>query len=268
MGFTILMTYFRTSRFCTFVLILKKNGKKIKITEKKSNQSRKIIFFQTPGKFNMEDLFDIYDIVPIEGKGLGCIAMQEIKIGTLILKEKPQCVANQELAENEEGGYLSFGYLTSIANAFFAMSRSDQENFLKLDSSKFNNKILRDEVSPLTKMYLELKEFADSLNYSRVRDRAISNNDSEIRYNKMDELYKEMLVGTLCVYQSNTFKELANGQEIRDGGVGLKFSKFNHSCQPNAEAHLNQDGEIELRAISKIKVCFQFFFCWCHKTGR
>ena len=77
----------------------------------------------------MEDLFDIYDIVPIEGKGLGCIAMQEIKIGTLILKEKPQCVANQELAENEEGGYLSFGYLTSIANAYFAMSRSDQKTF-------------------------------------------------------------------------------------------------------------------------------------------
>ena len=207
----------------------------------------------------MEDLFDIYDIVPIEGKGLGCIAMQEIKIGTLILKEKPQCVANQELAEDEEGGYLSFGYLTSIANAFFEMSSPDQEKFLKLDSSKFNNKILRDEVSPLTKMYSELKEFADSLNYSRVRDRAISNNDSEIRYEKMDELYKEMLVGTLCVYQSNTFKELVNGQEIRDGGVGLKFSKFNHSCQPNAEAHLNKDGEIELRAISKIKVCLQFF---------
>ena len=105
----------------------------------------------------MEDLFDIYDIVPIEGKGLGCIAVQEIKIGTLILKEKPQCVANQELADDEEGGYLSFGYLTSIANAYFAMSRSDQEEFLKLDSSKFNNKILRDEVSPLTKMYSELK---------------------------------------------------------------------------------------------------------------
>ena len=69
-------------------------------------------------KKKMENL---YEVVPIEGKGQGCVALQEIKIGTLILKEKPQCVVNEELAAGEVG-YLSYGYLKSMSNAFFAMT--------------------------------------------------------------------------------------------------------------------------------------------------
>ena len=36
---------------------------------------------------------DFYKITNIKGKGLGCIALKPIKIGTLILAEKPQVVA-------------------------------------------------------------------------------------------------------------------------------------------------------------------------------
>ena len=32
-----------------------------------------------------------YQVIPIEGKGLGCVALKDIEIGTIILKEKPQC---------------------------------------------------------------------------------------------------------------------------------------------------------------------------------
>ena len=74
---------------------------------------------------------NLYEVVPIEGKGQGFVALQEIKIGTLILKEKPQCVANIEELASGEDGYLSYGYLKSLSDAFFAMSSSDQQEFLK-----------------------------------------------------------------------------------------------------------------------------------------
>ena len=32
-----------------------------------------------------------YHIVPIAGKGLGCVALKDIQKGTIILQEKPQC---------------------------------------------------------------------------------------------------------------------------------------------------------------------------------
>ena len=37
----------------------------------------------------------IYRVVNIEGKGSGCIALQDLKKGTLVLDEKPQCIAKK-----------------------------------------------------------------------------------------------------------------------------------------------------------------------------
>ena len=217
---------------------------------------------------------NLYEIVPIEGKGQGCVALQEIKIGTLILKERPQCVAKQELVSGE-GGHLSYDYLKSLSDAFFAMSSSDQQEFMKLES-RFKDKNLLEDLALrperggdyLKKMLSELEKFVETTSSSiefPMSPQEFFGKETPVE--KLDELFKEMLLEILCVYESNTFKEcyinyskrnLANRQirSIREGGVGLKFSKFNHSCQPNAEAHLNQAGEIELRAVSKIKVCF------------
>ena len=36
----------------------------------------------------------LYKVVKIEGKDLGCVAIKDIKKGTLILQEEPQCFAN------------------------------------------------------------------------------------------------------------------------------------------------------------------------------
>ena len=37
-----------------------------------------------------------FDVLNIEGKGLGCVALQDLKKGALILKEKPQFVSVTE----------------------------------------------------------------------------------------------------------------------------------------------------------------------------
>ena len=35
---------------------------------------------------------DLYKVIEIKDKGLGCVALKDLKKGTLILREKPQCV--------------------------------------------------------------------------------------------------------------------------------------------------------------------------------
>ena len=37
---------------------------------------------------------ELYRITKIKGKGLGCVAMKDLKKGTIVLEEKPQCVAD------------------------------------------------------------------------------------------------------------------------------------------------------------------------------
>ena len=50
---------------------------------------------------------NLYKVDKIEGKGVGCIALQDIKPGTLILKEVPQCVAKKGLVYfSQEGTVL------------------------------------------------------------------------------------------------------------------------------------------------------------------
>ena len=65
---------------------------------------------------------NLYKLVNIEGKGLGCVAIDEIKPGTLILKEKPQCTMLCVKSNRYE----------DIITAFYVMKKSDQDEYMKL----------------------------------------------------------------------------------------------------------------------------------------
>ena len=67
-----------------------------------------------------------YKVLPIKGKGLGCIAIKDIKKGTLILQEKPECKSNPE-AEN--GSQEEF---QSVIESFHRMSDENKEKFMGL----------------------------------------------------------------------------------------------------------------------------------------
>ena len=71
----------------------------------------------------------MYELLPIEGKGLGCVATKEIKIGTLILEEIPQLVVPQNIVKKSE---LSLEFMCSLVDTFKKMSKTDQEEFLNL----------------------------------------------------------------------------------------------------------------------------------------
>ena len=68
---------------------------------------------------------NLYKVIEIQGKGFGCVATQDIPKGTLILAEKPQIVLDQ-----------IFGNLRkNVCSGFFAMSKEDQQEYLKLANS-------------------------------------------------------------------------------------------------------------------------------------
>ena len=66
---------------------------------------------------------DLYHVVPIEGKGFGCVALKDIKIGTLIIEEIPQFPP----AKKETGDLV--GILFSLMECFNSMSETDKGTF-------------------------------------------------------------------------------------------------------------------------------------------
>ena len=84
----------------------------------------------------------LYKVVEVYGKNFGCVALKDIQKGTVILKEKPQCVANWSGSQLQK--------FTSVITNYNKMSQSNQENYLKLHN-RFNqdeviSKVLNDEL--------------------------------------------------------------------------------------------------------------------------
>ena len=153
-----------------------------------------------------ENVENLYKVVKIDGKGLGCVALKDIEIGTLILKEKPQCVGDilkplpPNLPEFWIRKNLPFDdtWWNSVIRSFEQMKKSDQDEYLKLHNA-FNGQGLSDVIG---------------------------------------------------IYKTNAM----------DRGVGIKISRFNHSCCPNSAASWNaEDGTGEIRAWSKI-LAGKFYF--------
>ena len=63
---------------------------------------------------------DLYHVVPIEGKGFGCVALKDIKVGTLIIEEIPQFPP----AKKETGDLVCI--LFSLMECFNSMSETDK----------------------------------------------------------------------------------------------------------------------------------------------
>ena len=171
----------------------------------------------------------IYKVVNIEGKGSGCVALQDLKKGTLVLDEKPQCVAKKHPDGSRD--------LKSVIQSFAHMSKNDQEEYLKLYMQ-----------------YQNLVEVPDSwkIIYSLLDSETEKNLDSsngvisEFVHNFMEEKQKgyQRFVDIIGIYNTNCF----------ENGLGIKTARFNHSCCSNANAYWNkEDNKTEIRVVSKIK---------------
>ena len=70
---------------------------------------------------------EYYQVKLIEGKGMGCFALKEIKIGTMILQEKPQLLL--------PSGNWS---IRDLATSFKQMTDDEDDEYLKL-YNRFEN---------------------------------------------------------------------------------------------------------------------------------
>ena len=155
---------------------------------------------------------NLYKVVKIEGKGFTSIAVQDIEIGTLILREKFQCVPS-----------LSSSRAT-IIESFLAMSKKNQEEFLKLWNKFSHSDSLGEE---LKYDYLDWKRSAQ-------------------RYSAQFKIDSNFILNIFCIYHTNAFS---------DGSLAIETSKFNHSCSPNADFHRKSctTNEVEIRTTTIVK---------------
>ena len=81
----------------------------------------------------------LYKVTKIEGKGLGCVAISDIKKGSLILSEKLQLWVK---TEEKEGSSM---WIKSLLKSFYQMSKADQHEYMKLHNKFSDIKYLHSE---------------------------------------------------------------------------------------------------------------------------
>ena len=96
----------------------------------------------------------LYKVDKIVGKGFGWIALQDIKAGTLICKEKPQFVfevhrRNRLTPDPVTGEHFIAAHFASLMKSFFAMSKTVQKEFLELYNAFLDPNSINDELKEL-----------------------------------------------------------------------------------------------------------------------
>ena len=80
----------------------------------------------------------LFKVQEMEGKQFGCVATKDIKKGTIILQEKPQCIANWSGSRLKK--------FENVIEAFNKMSKSDQDDYLKLYNKFTESQTLNGEI--------------------------------------------------------------------------------------------------------------------------
>ena len=214
----------------------------------------------------------LFKIDRIDGKGLGWIALRDIKAGTLIYEEKPQFVMKNNRINRTDtscfadgGGVLDRNPL-DLMNSFYAMSENDQKEFLELHNKYLDLKFLPDQSQ---QHYFDWEKVTESFVRKRQAEGHVP-------------IDSNLLLKIICILNTNQFGN------ANDFVVGIKVSRLNHSCIPNSHRY-EEEGEMgksKVRATEKIlkgqeitidyamfsmnnvkerqKICHEFgFICTC-----
>jgi len=150
----------------------------------------------------------------VNGKGIGCIASEEILPGCLVLRETPCLYLSPE---EEEGSSV----LQRTLRAFSVMTSEDQESYLQL-ANMFDK---------------------DESEWSDTARKDMENIHSELETQPLTGLLPSDIITIWQIKLTNGFHN----------GVFLKMSRFNHSCWPNAEYFWNADTTTrDVRAVRTI----------------
>ena len=162
------------------------------------------------------------------GRGIGCVALQDVKRGGLIFTEFPQLSLSDEMLEDLDN------FEVNVVKSFLAMSSEVKERYMKLHN---NYKI--EKMEDCDNWSYEMKE-----EYKGALPKLALANFSEISMAGAFDVWG--------IYKTNTFTD----------GVYLQMSRVNHSCRPNAEISDSDSNTADLRALRKIKEGDEITICY------
>ena len=152
--------------------------------------------------------------------------MEDIEIGTLILKEKPQFILQITAMDVASGRHSYDDHLFSLMDSFLTMKKKDQVEYLTL-FNKYSDVSLRWDLYP------DWERFSQE-------------NDEKWISNSQFHIDRHFILKVICIYYTNSLG-------TSDGfvsGVGIKSARFNHSCGSDITLAIS---EMEIRATYKIK---------------
>ena len=160
----------------------------------------------------------LYKVVPIVGKGLGCVALKDIKKGTIILEEKSQMnvkeVKNSLITDNNDSTLITLKQYEKTGKIDIVVNVSTNKDHCKIVESA-----------------------VDAFNQMDV--------DDKTEFWKLYDAVNPEEPDFFGIFNTNNFGTF----------FGIKASRFNHSCQPNAEVTFSMDENkmIRIFALTKIK---------------
>ena len=194
---------------------------------------------------------EIYKVVDIEGKGLGCVASTDIKRGSLILNENTQIKSlefHSQQDARQKGQLVEF--IKSLWKSFNQMNKKDQLEFMALSN------IYDFEELCLTKKRIMIERLKELDERHQIDEMIVEIHRLTIKKFENDPEKAEKILKICNIYNTN---------QILDGvagcGVAIKTARFNHSCQPNATA-LIITGQNQIRAIKDIKAGEEINICY------
>ena len=166
-------------------------------------------------------LSNLYKEEWLPEKGVGCIALADLKEGDLVLREVPQLL-HPVITDVNFTHEDSVRHHVLCVEAFIEMSKEDQKSYLELydyfDSDRSTWSSVMEEKYALRQMLANLME-------------------------RFLEISSEEALKVMTIMDTNGFHN----------GVCLKMSRFNHSCQPNAQYFWNEDTNTrDVRALRDI----------------
>merc|ERR1712130_5651 len=170
-------------------------------------------------------LYNLYREENISEKGISCIAINEIKKGSLLLREFPQLLISDQMIEYDYDNLHK-----NVIGSFLNMSVEDQERYMEL----YN---MYDEDS---------EKWSDGI--KEILNEALLATNGMVFSN----ISKENALKVWGIYKTNAFTN----------GVFLKMSRFNHSCHPNAAMSCRVSNTQDVRALRKIKQGEEITICY------
>jgi len=200
------------------------------------------------GDIGTASVIECFDIVPIEGKGLGCIATRDIEFGELVLQEKP-LITFRPNGRSPEADHLD------IIEKFEKLSEADKKKYLNLHA---NPDTLEGLCS--SKRYTETQSRAIAIVFSNAFTfQVLDGGDSNVVDPCVADVFK---IADDDPKNTNYPPKTDSNPMIAllpDG------SRFNHSCRPSISRSF-VDGHVRWHATRAIKAGEEICNSYCDIT--